>query len=264
MESAMADRVDINGHPTWVDDRGGNGEPLLLLHGGLGNSDDLLNSIVPGLSDGFRVLAFDRRGHGYTADTEADCHYADMADETVGVLEKVVGGPAHLVGWSDGGIIALIVGLRRPDLVRKLVVVGANYNFEGTIPVEMDPGSAVPQELGNAYIARSPDGPEHLEVVMNKSFRMFGSEPTLTTADVARISMPVLVVVGDDDLVTLPHTVSLYESLPNGQLAVIPAASHGLPLEQPEALNRLILAFLAATGPPLTLMPIRRAGTSHG
>ena len=112
----------------------------------------------------------------------------DMADETVSVLETVVGGPAHLVGWSDGGIIGLLVALRRPDLVRKLVVVGANYHFEGTVPAELDPDSPVQDELGNAYVARSPDGPAHLEVVMNKSFRMFRSEPTLTTADIARIS----------------------------------------------------------------------------
>ncbi|MET3141113.1 UNVERIFIED_ORG: pimeloyl-ACP methyl ester carboxylesterase [Arthrobacter sp. UYEF10] len=153
----MPNQVDIDGHPTWVDDRGGPGSPLLLLHGGLSNSDELLNSIGTGLAERFRVVAFDRRGHGYTADTDADFHYADMATETVRVLEHVVGGPAHLVGWSDGGIVALILALKRPDLVHKLVVIGVNYHYDGVMPVEMDPESSLVQELSKAYIERSPD-----------------------------------------------------------------------------------------------------------
>lgn len=130
--------------------------------------------------------------------------------------------PAHLVGWSDGGIVAA-------------------------------------QELGKAYIERSPDGPEHLDVVFSKSVAMFTTEPTLTTTDIAQINQPVLVIVGDDDVVTLPHTLSLYEALPEGQLAVVPGASHGLPLEQPETVAGLISNFLAAAEPPRTFMPIRRA-----
>ena len=93
------------------------------------------------------------------------------------------GGPADLVGWSDGGIVALLVALKRPDLVRKLVVIGANYHFDGAMPVEMDPESPLAQALGKAYIERSPDGPEHLELVFSKSLRMYSTEPTLTAAE---------------------------------------------------------------------------------
>jgi pimeloyl-ACP methyl ester carboxylesterase len=250
--------VDIDGHSTWVQDRAGGGESLLLLHGGLSNSDDLLNSIGSGLAD-FRVVAFDRRGHGYTADTDADFHYADMATETIRVLENVVGGRAHLVGWSDGGIVALLVARERPDLVHKIVLVGTNYHHDGVMPVESDPQSPFMQAIGAGYIERSPDGPEHLDVVLGKSFALFSSEPTLTTDDLADISHPTLVVVGDDDLVRLSHTCSLYEALPHGQLAVVPGASHALPMEQPARLADLIRDFLAATGPPNTFLPVRRA-----
>ena len=81
---------------------------------------------------------------------EAHNLYAGMAAETIGVLENVVEGSAHLVGWSDGGIIALLVALQRPDLVRKLVVIGANFHYDGMVPVEMDPDSPMAQELGKA------------------------------------------------------------------------------------------------------------------
>lgn len=256
----MAGYVKINGHPTWVHDQGGPGAPLLLLHGGMSNSDVMLGSIGAGLSERYRVIAFDRRGHGFTADTEAPFHYSDMASEAVGVLEQVVGGPAHLVGWSDGANTALLVALARPELVHKLVAIGANYHFEGVLPFDMVPEAPLAQELGSAYAARSPDGAGHLEVVLEKTFTMYASEPTLTGADLAGISHPVLVAAGDDDMVALSHTVSLYEALPAGQLAIIPGASHALPLEQPDVLTGLILRFLAAAGPPETLLPIRRAG----
>jgi pimeloyl-ACP methyl ester carboxylesterase len=88
---------------------------------------------------------------------------------------------------------------------------------------------------------------------------MFSAEPTLTAADVSQIGSPVLVLSGDDDLVSLTHTVALYEALPEGQLAVVPGASHALPLEQPDAATALILKFLGAAGSPQTLFPVRRA-----
>jgi pimeloyl-ACP methyl ester carboxylesterase len=259
----MSTYVKIDGHPTWVDDRGGPGEALLLLHGGLSNSDQLLDSIGPNLVDRYRVLAFDRRGHGYTSDTAADFHYSDMATETIGVLEQAVGGPAYLVGWSDGGIVALLVALSRPDLVRKLVVIGTNYHRDGTLPIGEDVQSQFGQVLAAAYSERSPDGPEHFEIVLGKGVALFQAEPTLTTDDISGITQPTLVMVGDDDVIPFEHTCSLYEALPRGQLAVVPRASHALPLEHPDLVARLITDFLAAD-PPETLMPIRRAPRPRG
>jgi pimeloyl-ACP methyl ester carboxylesterase len=88
---------------------------------------------------------------------------------------------------------------------------------------------------------------------------MWKSEPTLTTLDIGRIPSPTLVVAGDDDVIALSHTCSLYEALPRGQLAIVPRTSHALPLEQPNVLAGLILDFLAAVDPPDTLLPVRRA-----
>ena len=100
---------------------------------------------------GHRVVSFDRRGHGRTADIDAPFHYDDMATETIGVLEAVVGGPAHLVGWSDGGIVSLLVALRRPDLVRRMVVIGTNVHHDALLPFELDESSPVAAAMYEDY-----------------------------------------------------------------------------------------------------------------
>jgi pimeloyl-ACP methyl ester carboxylesterase len=249
--------LDIRGHQTWFADSGGGGEPVLLLHGGLSDSELMLDSIEPAIGGRFRLLAFDRRGHGRTKDTDAAFHYDEMASETVEVIEKLVAGPAHLVGWSDGGIVSLVVALRRPDLVRSLVLVGTNYHFDGMVP--MDPGSgSIPEILRARYAERSPDGVEHLPLVLQKSFAMFATEPTFTTQDLRKITARALVLVGDDDLMTLGHTASLYEALPAGQLAVVPGSSHGVLFEKPEIAGRLIRDFLSSPGESSEIFPIRR------
>ena len=253
----MDSTIDIRGHPTWIDERGEGGDPIVLLHGGLSHSDTLLDAIGDALAADHRLVSFDRRGHGYTADTDAPFHYDDMAIETIGVLEQVVGGRAHLVGWSDGGIVALLVALRRPDLVDRLVLIGVNFRFDGMLPLDVTPEMGA--MLAQSYAERAPEGAAPFEVVVAKFMTMVTTEPTLTTDDLRRVSAPALVLVGDDDLIALAHTCELYESLlPAGQLAIVPGASHALPLEQPDETTRIVLRFLAAPLPPATMMPIRR------
>ena len=254
----MGRYIDIAGHQTWIEEAGDGAETIVLLHGGLSNGDALLDAIGPPLAGRYHLVAPDRRGHGRTADIDAPFHYAEMADETIGVLEQVVGGSAHLVGWSDGGIVALLVALRRPDLVTRQVLIGTNYHHDGTRPIEMDPDDPMGAAMYNAYVERTPDGADHFPMVLDKALTLFASEPTLSAADVRRVTTPTLVLVGDDDCIELAHTVALFEALPAGQLAVVPRASHALPMEAPEEVARLVLEFLTADVPPATMMPSRR------
>lgn len=255
----MGEQVEINGHSTWVEKRGGGKETVLLLHGGLSNSDLLLDAISAPLEARYRVVAFDRRGHGFTADTAEPLHYEAMATETIGVLEKVVGGRAHLVGWSDGGIVSLLVALRRPDLVNRMVVIGTNFHFDGVLPFDLDPNSEFSAMIHQAYAERSPDGGGHFDEIVGKFITLITTEPTFTMEELKKIEAPTLVLAGDDDMIKLTHTAALYEAIPNSQLAIVPGASHALPIERPAETARIILDFLGAIEKPATLMPIRRA-----
>ncbi|MBI4935902.1 MAG: alpha/beta hydrolase [Actinobacteria bacterium] len=249
--------VDIGGHPTWVDQRGTGQAPVLLLHGGLSDGEILLDGWEASLGATHSLTAFDRRGHGRTADTEAAFHYDDMATETIAVLESVVGTPAHLVGWSDGGIVAIAVAMRRPDLVQRLVLIGTNFHHDGALPVDLgdDPGLAL---IVSRYAALSPDGGEHFSVVAGKFMQMSTTEPTWTTDDIATVQAATLVLVGDDDLIALEHTCTLYQALPQGQLAVVPGASHTVPIERADETAAIIDRFLTAELPPTTMMAVRR------
>jgi pimeloyl-ACP methyl ester carboxylesterase len=251
--------IDIGGHPTWVDDRGVGDETVVLLHGGMSHSGLLLDALGDAMTDRYRVVSFDRRGHGRTADTGAPFHYADMATETIGVLESVVGGPAHLVGWSDGGIISLLVALRRPDLIRRMVIIGTNVHHNAALPVDVDPEGPFFTRIHDDYAALSPDGADHFDDLSKRFEVMVTTEPTMTPDDLVAVAAPTLVMAGDDDFFGLDHTCAIYAALPAGRLAIVPGASHALPLEQPALMTSLILGFLTSDEPPPTLLPVRRA-----
>ncbi|MDQ1014138.1 alpha/beta fold hydrolase [Streptomyces afghaniensis] len=265
----MDDYVELPGVRTWYE-TDGTGDPLLLLHGGL-CTNETWQAQRADFAAHFRVLLPERRGHGHTPDVDGPLSYQDMADDTVAFIERVVGGPAHLVGWSDGGVVALLVAIARPDLVRKVVAIGANFlpsPQSGAAPAMLDqitPDAPDLTMFREAYAAVSPDGAAHWPVVVDKLAAMLRTEPAIPTEDLARIAAPTLVLVGDDDLITLEHTIALYRAIPGSQLAVVPGTSHALVMEKPEEVNRIILDFLAKEPIP-TMLPLRRspAATTGG
>jgi pimeloyl-ACP methyl ester carboxylesterase len=250
--------ISLNGHPTWALLPKKKGTVVVLLHGGGSSSASMLRSIGPRLSKRFTIGAFDRRGHGRTGDTDAPFTYDDMATQTIAYLE-VLGRRAHLVGHSDGGIVALLVAIRRPDLLGRVVAIGANYHRNGLMELSApDTDSDEFAAWAQRYARVSPDGIEHARVVAHKTDVMYAGEPTLTRDDLATITVPLLVMAGDDDVVTLEHTCSLYEAVPGAQLAIIPGTSHGLLKERTKESARIIAFFLQSELPPETESPIRR------
>jgi pimeloyl-ACP methyl ester carboxylesterase len=248
--------IQLGAVNTWYEEQG-SGEPLLLLHPGGADARAWRPAIVP-LADHFAVFTPERRGQGRTADVEGPITYGLMVDDTVAFLEKVVGGPADLIGWSAGANVALLTALRRPDLVRRLVLISGVFHRDGWVPEAIDPALEPHEAIARGYAELSPDGAGHFPVVVAKLRRMDQEEPTLAARELEELRSRTLVMVADDDEVTLEHAVAMYRAIPDGELAVVPGTSHGLLHEKPELCNRLILDFLT-TEPPETIAPVRRA-----
>ncbi len=252
----MAGYIEVGGVRTWYDEHG-EGEPLALLHPG-GLDARAWQPNLHAIAARFRVFTPERRGHGHTPDVDGPITFELMAQDTIAFLDTVVGGSAHLVGCSDGAIVALLVALRRPDLVRRVVFIAGVFHRDGWAPGVVDPGESPPEFIARLYGEVSPDGPGHFPVVVAKLDRMHADEPSLTVTDLNAVSSRTLVMIGDDDEVTLEHAIALYRGLPNGELAVVPGTSHGLLVEKPRLCNTIIVDFLTLDRTH-TMAPIRRA-----
>jgi pimeloyl-ACP methyl ester carboxylesterase len=228
---------------TWYAEQG-EGEPLLLFHPGGADSRAFEMTNLDGLAERYHTYRYDRRGHGRTPDVEGPISYEQMADDGIAFLETVVGGPAHLLGHSDGAPVALLVARKRPDLVRRLVFASGVFHQEGWLPGVLDLDEESEKFLSDWYAEVSPDGAGHWAVVSEKLARMHRAEPTLTPADLSEIATPTLLLFGDDDEVEPAHLHAMHRAMPHAQLAIVPGAGHGVLGDKPDLCNRMIIEFL--------------------
>lgn len=252
--------IDIDGLAVFYETQG-EGETIVLLHGGLADNSTWAAQFS-GLSPHRQVVAPERQAQGHTPDRPGPLTYQAMADQTVSFLLALDLGPVDLLGWSDGGMVGTLIAAGRPELVRTLTVTGSGFSSTGYVPgamealVALSPGDEDMAMFAAMYAQASPDGPEHFPEVWEK-VRTMWAEPFDWTAMVEEISAPTLVIVGDDDYVSVEHAQRFSRIVENGQLAVVPGASHLVPMEKPDVFNRLVLDF-TANPTPETMMPIRR------
>jgi pimeloyl-ACP methyl ester carboxylesterase len=235
--------------------RYGAGEPVLLLHGGFAYAEAWAG-LIPVLARHYQVLAPDSRGHGRTTLGEQPLTYRRMAADVIALSEALGLGPAHLVGWSDGGCTSLAVALERPDLVRSLFLLGTpfstdNYSPESQRLIEefLRPTSMTVLTMRAFRRAVSPD-PQNGLLFLERMARMWNELPDFTVEELRRITAPTLVVACDrdeylsgweDPLKVFKETAA---AIPGARLATIPGGTHSVILERPKEVNRLLLDFL--------------------
>ena len=217
----------------WFSESGG-GDPLVILHPG-GTDSRSMQSLVEQLSD-YRCILIDRPGHGRSPDVAGEWSFAAMADAIIEVLDRLELEDAHVLGWSDGAIVGLQLALDHPERVRSLVFGGAPFQVPGWLDGVL--GEDPPSFLADSYAEASPDGAGHWSVVVGKAARLHEVEPAFPVARLGELRMPVLVLSGDDDEVRFEHLLELYRALPDGELAIVPRATHALPVEQPDLVAR--------------------------
>ena len=258
----MAQYLDVDGHQVYSYEWENNGEAVVLLHGGLSQTSHWDSHVLPAVEDDFHVFAYDRTAHGFTGDRKGSLHFDFQTREAIAYLDSIVKEPAHLIGFSDGAIIALMVAIQRPELVKSIISIGGNYSFDGTLPLPPFTGmiSAEDQE---EYNRTSPDAPDTLLEKTKRMVEIWKSEPNIEKSDLAKIQCPVLVLAGDDDVIDHHHSVELFEALPLGQLAIVPGASHIVMKDKPGITQALIAEFLEDLSYPVTRMPMRRTNPAE-
>jgi len=252
--------IDIDGLAVFYETEG-DGEPVVLLHGGLADNSTWAAQFS-GFSPHRRVVAPERQAHGHTPDRPGPLTFRAMTDQTVKFLVAQRLGPVDLVGWSDGGMVGTLIAAGHPELVRTLTVTGSGFSSAGYVAGLVEDLVSLPSDddelalFAALYAQASPDGPEHFPEVWDK-VRTMWAEPFDWAEKVKGISAPTLVIVGDDDFISVEHAAEFSQLVENGQLAVLPGASHVLPMEKPDLFNQLVLDFTARPIPE-TLMPLRR------
>ena len=241
----MEGKAPVNGVEIYYAEYGA-GQPVILLHGGLGNSD-YWGDLIPALAPHYRVMVMDSRGHGRSTRDAQPYGYDLMASDVVGLMDYLKLDKADIVGWSDGAIIGLDIAMKHPDRIGRLFAFAANSTVDGLkADVLKSPTfAAYVERAGEEYRKNSPT-PDEYEAFLNQIGAMWASQPNWTEPDLARIRTPVLIVDGEhDEAIRREHTEMLAKEVPGARLLILPGVSHFAMLQNPGEFNAAVLKFLA-------------------
>ena len=223
----------------------GAGDPVLLIHGGLGNAD-IWSAQVADLMRDHLVIVADSRGHGRSTRTAEPFGYDLMASDYLALLDFLKIDKVDLVGWSDGGIIGIDIAMSHPARLKHLFAQAANITTDG-----VDPGVGNDKVFG-AYIAwmgedyaRLSPTPDQYDAFVAQISEMWATQPNWTDAQVAAITVPTAVVAGEhDEAILRPHTEHIAAVIPDAKLVILPGVSHFAMLQAPDEYTAAVRALI--------------------
>ena len=228
----------------------GEGQPVVLLHGGTATIQLSFSNQIDLLARNHKVIAIEQMGHGHTPDVEGrPFSYEEMTEDTAALLGKLGLKDADVVGWSDGGQIALRLAAFHPELVRRVVASGVGFGTPAASrqTIENMTDARWPREFRDGYVRTSPDGMAHWPVVWRKACTMWARPAWgFTEADLHKIKARALIVAGDSDIVSADVTRRVAKAIPGAKASILPNTDHWTFQRRADLMNPLLLEFLDA------------------
>ncbi|HTF80153.1 MAG TPA: alpha/beta hydrolase [Cytophagales bacterium] len=221
--------ADVNGLHMYYEVYG-SGKPLVLVHGGGSTIQTSFGSVIPLLGAGRQLIAVELQAHGRTSDRDAALSFEQDADDVAALLRQLGIDSADFLGFSNGGTTCMQIAIRHPKIVDKLILASALCKRDG-VPAAfwdfMEHGTLeqMPQAYKDAYRQVAPH-PEHLHIMFERCAQRMIHFSDLSDSQIASISCPTLIVIGDKDVMTPEHAVEMHRKIPNSRLAIVPGG-HG-------------------------------------
>ncbi|HET6157580.1 MAG TPA: alpha/beta hydrolase [Dongiaceae bacterium] len=224
----------------------GAGDPILLIHGGLGHADIWSNQVKDLMKDHMVIVA-DSRGHGRSTRNADPYSYDLMASDYLALLDYLKVDKVALVGWSDGGIIGLDIAMKHPERLSKLFAQAANVTVDGVKPDVME------AKVFAAYVTRSGEDykkmsktPDQYDAFVEQISHMWATQPNWSDAELGKITVPTAIVLGDhDEAIKRDHTEHMAEVIPGAKLIILKDASHFAMLQDPKGYTKAVRDFLS-------------------
>jgi pimeloyl-ACP methyl ester carboxylesterase len=252
-EASGATPLQIADDAGWIENDGariwygayGAGAPVILLHGGLGHSDNWGYQVPALIENGYRAVLIDSRGHGRSTRDQQPYSYELMASDVLAVMNALHLERAVLVGWSDGACTALILAAKYPARAAGVFFFACNMDPGGVMPFEPTPA------LNRCFARHGADykqlsaTPEQFRQFVEDVSLMQRIQPNYSMQDLAKINVPVRIVQSEkDEFIRREHAEYLARTIPEASFLLLDGVSHFAPLQRPECFNQAMIAFV--------------------